>query len=196
MNPFSASLESFGREVSHAWDSCTTALQTTCSDISEAYELGKQKIVQLAREKLPEVYVDIVERILNAIPDVFVALAALFGGSVLVIPTLIVGFVRRIPPMMPIIQTIFKGQLTAASMGKAMEETLKNFGKMFDENIAPALLVASSAYTLYCFTMGMLFQGWRLMLMGTIFAIPVAWLSLTHIQNLQRQGIPPVQPEG
>lgn len=191
MNNITESFQSFEREVTHAWGCCATAIHHSCDNISEAYETGKRRVVQLAYEHLPEVHADIIRRILDAIPEVFLALSSFVGG-VVTLPALVISYVRKCEALVPIIKTVINGDMSGKALGEALEASLHNFDEMFERVLVPSLLVAFTVDAIYCFAMGWLAHDWSKMLHGTVIAVPGAFLALRHI--LQQRHTQPAQP--
>lgn len=180
MSIITRSFETIGGGISHVCTSCATAVQETCTNIGVAYEAGRQKVVQLARDKLTEDQAVLVDKISKAIPEVFVALAALFG-NLLAIPGLIVAYARKIVPLLPIIRTVLKGEMTPEALGNAMGATLANFDQMFEELLVPALFVAFTVDMVYSFAVGWITHDLGKMLWGSAISFPATFLALRHM---------------
>lgn len=180
MNNITAAFENFGHRVSHAWQSCGEVVEESCSAVSEAYEHGRQHVVLLAREKLPVDLAYVVERVSTAIPEAFVALAALWNG-ILTIPALLLSWGRKVDPMLPIIRTILKGDMSAKGLGEGIRHSLDNLDRMFERVLVPSLFVALLVDTVYSFAVGWLAQDWGKMLHGTAIALPGLFLTYRYM---------------
>ena len=186
MNCITSSFETFGHHVSHMWESCSGAVVSSAKQISNGYEAGKQKIVDLSREHLPESAAYVVERITSAIPEVFVALSSLWAGF-LTIPALIVSWGRKIEPILPMLKPFLKGDLTVDGLGKGMRLTLDGFDRMFERVVVPSLLVAFAVDTVYSFVVGWVAQDWGTMLHASAIAFPGFFLTLRYMLSQKTQ---------
>jgi len=189
------SIESFGHSVSHAWESCTETVVTSCTHIRDGFEAGREKIVKLARDRLSENQAYVVERIVGAVPEIFVAISSLWAG-LLTIPALLVSWGRKIEPMIPLVHTILKGDMSPLALGTGIRQSLDNFDRMFERVIVPSLFVAFTVDTIFSFTVGWLAQDWGKMLHGSTIAMPGAFLALRymlHQHTLEMADLPSVQ---
>jgi hypothetical protein len=186
MSCIASSFEAFGHQVSHMWESCSGVVVSSAKQISIEYEAGKEKIVGLAREHLPESAAYVVERITSAVPEVFVALSSLWAGF-LTIPALLVSWGRKIEPMLPMLKPFLKGDLTVDGLGKGLRLTLDGFDRMFERVVVPSLLVAFAVDTVFSFAIGWLAQDWGTMLHASAIAFPGFFLTLRYMLNQKAQ---------
>jgi hypothetical protein len=174
------SFETFGLNVSHAWESCAATVVDSIRNIRDRYEVERQKISTLTREKLSPEQAYLVDRIASAIPEVFVALSSLWG-SLLTIPALGVSWGLKIEPLIPIIKTVLNGDMSPNALGDGLRHSLDNFDRMFERVIVPSLFVAFVVDSIYSFTVGWLAQDFGRMLHGTAIALPGAFLTLRYM---------------
>jgi hypothetical protein len=186
MSSVIGSFEYFGLTVSHAWESCTKAVVTSCANICDGYEAGKQQIVTLAQEKLSRNQAYLVERVLSAVPEVFVALSSLWAG-ILTIPALLVSWGRKVEPMTPVIQTIIGENVSSQTLGDSVARSLDNLNQMLERVTPPSLFVAFVVDAIYSFAVGWLAQDWSRMLHGTAISMPGAYLALRYMLGTMKE---------
>ena len=186
MKIITTSVENFGHTMSHAWESCTAAVTESCRNIGDAYETGRQRVVHIAQEKLSPQIAYIVERISLAVPEVFVALAALWGRF-LTLPAMLLSYGRMIEPLLPVIQTVLRGDMSAKGLGDSLRNTLDNFERIFEKVGVPAIFVACLVDTVFSVAVGWLAHDWGRFLHGTAIALPGLWVSLQYMLYQHRK---------
>ncbi len=184
MNNITATFENFGHNVSHAWESCASVVTTTCQQIGETYESGRQRLVQFTSKEISPDVAYVVERISLAVPEVFVALASLWNG-ILTIPALIVSWGRKVEPILPFIRSVLRGDMTSKGLGDGLRDSLDNMNRMFERVLVPSLFVAFLVDTVYSFAMGWIAQDWKAMLHSTAISLPGLFLTFRYMA-LQR----------
>lgn len=176
------SVVAFGHNISQAWEVCTEAVVASYKKISDEYESVRQGIIVIAREKLHGDLAYLVEKIASAIPEIFIALSALWA-SVLTVPTLLVSLWRYMKPLSPMMNTVWSGDMTSTGLGEGIRRSLDNCNRVFEEAIVPALFVAFVADSVYSFTIGWLSQDCGQMLHATAIAVPGAFLTFRYMMH-------------
>lgn len=148
--------------------------------IKDQFNGVRNTVVNFADSKLPESYAYLVRRIADAVPEVFAALGAFFGG-ILVLPALAVSWGRKIEPSMPLIMKALHGQFSSEQLADGLEQTIKNFKVMFDRCLVPAFFVAMTIDTVASFIIGYATFDLSRMLHATTIALPGALLAAAYM---------------
>ena len=164
-------------------------VQHSCDEIARAYETEKQKAVKLTRDTCSPEVARVVEKIIGAIPEIFVALSSLLGG-VLTIPALAISWGRKMVPMCPMMETALRGDFSSKGIGDSIILSMKNFDELFERAIVPSLLVAFTVDAVYSFAIGWIASDFGLMLHGTAIALPGACLALRHLMQQNEREAP------
>jgi hypothetical protein len=159
--------------------------QKLAHQVNEEFETGRQRVVEYAYQKLPEPCAYIVDKVSKAVPDVFAALAAVIGGIV-VFPALIINWGRKIPPAMPLIMSVFRGNFEGDKLADGIDKTWQNFKKMFDETLVPAFFVAMLVDTIFSYVVGYLCFDLGRALYATTIGLPGVCLAVVYMLQQQR----------
>lgn len=182
-------LENFTQNLSHAWSSCVTTVENTAQTISEAYEDGRKHISALSQKNLPKNISYIVDRIMLAVPEVFIALSALAGG-LLTVPALLLSLGRTGIHFWPLLKSACKGELDPDKIGNRVVGGLKGLGEMFETNLVPALLVAFTVDSIFSLALGFFAHNWSRMVHFSAIALPGVYLSLQYLRHQMEQELP------
>ena len=142
----------------------------------------RDQAVTYSRAHLPENYAYLIERIGNALPEVFAALGSVFGG-IFVLPALVVSFGRKIEPSMPIIMNVLKGEFSSEQLVEGLQKTFSDLTEMFDRCMVPAFFVAMLVDSVASFTLGYLTMDLGKMLHASTIALPGACLAAAYMLN-------------
>ena len=182
-------LENFTMNLSHVWSSCVTAVENTVHVISEVYEDGCQRISTLSHEKLSKDVAYVVDRIMSAVPEVFIALSALYGGF-LTVPALLLSLGRTGIHFWPLMKSAYKGELDPDKIGNRVVSGFKGVGGMFETNLVPAMFVAFTVDSVVSLALGFFAHNWGRMLHFSALSLPGAYLSFQYLQHQMERGLP------
>ena len=169
--------------VSHAVTSCAHSVEGAYSTVSTGYLEGRRKIVRITADHCSPKLAYIVDKMIGAVPEIFVALVSLTGG-VLTMPAWAVSLGRKafaFTPLLPTAKKFLHGEMTPNDLGEGILNSVTKFGQLFDNALVPALLVAFTVDTIYAFTVGWLAGDYALMLHGTAIAFPGAFLAGAYL---------------
>ena len=156
-------------------------VENTCNHAIEAFETGRSAVVNIAKKKLPAGYANIIERISHAVPEALCALCSFTG--ILTAPACFLSMGRKCIPLLPLVKTLLRGEMSKDDLGQAAVETVENLKYMFENVIVPALLVYFVVDAAFAFSIGWLTFNFAKMLYASAVAVPAAWLVFSHMWN-------------
>lgn len=139
----------------------------------DCYEIFRQEIVASIRTKVSPAHAVLIDRISRSVASIFVALCALSGSKVVIAAIVLV--IHRGSVLYEFVRQAVLSGASKEVLLRELKKVGKEYKRALSEELAPALLVAFSVDTIFCFVLGIGLPSLRLLLRAAVVSLSITY---------------------